>query len=129
MFLLFILLLMLVIIILIIRSLPRLGESGELGVGGGGGGLGGRDKSRSKDSLVISGSPGFRFEPIQHEHDLCERVVINVSGLRFETQLRTLAIFPDTLLGDPSRRIRSVELNLIYQSAQLTVNMIEMTIA
>ena len=117
---------MLIIIILIIRSLPRLGESGELG----GGGFGdGRDKSRSKDSLVISGSPGFRFEPIQHEHDLCERVVINVSGLRFETQLRTLAIFPDTLLGDPARRIRSVQFNLIYQSAQLNINMVEMTIA
>uniref|UniRef100_A0ABD2W639 BTB domain-containing protein n=1 Tax=Trichogramma kaykai TaxID=54128 RepID=A0ABD2W639_9HYME len=31
---------------------------------------------------------------------------LNVSGLRFETQLRTLNQFPDTLLGDPSRRIR-----------------------
>jgi hypothetical protein len=29
-----------------------------------------------------------------------------VSGLRFETQLRTLNQFPDTLLGDPTRRIR-----------------------
>ncbi|XP_043189358.1 potassium voltage-gated channel protein Shaker-like isoform X1 [Amphibalanus amphitrite] len=46
------------------------------------------------------------FEPIPHEHDFCERVVINVSGLRFETQLRTLHQFPDTLLGDPARRIR-----------------------
>ncbi|XP_043561365.1 potassium voltage-gated channel subfamily A member 2 [Chiloscyllium plagiosum] len=35
----------------------------------------------------------------------CERVVINVSGLRFETQARTLGQFPDTLLGDPSRRM------------------------
>ncbi|XP_069990718.1 potassium voltage-gated channel protein Shaker [Penaeus vannamei] len=46
------------------------------------------------------------FEPIPHDHDFCERVVINVSGLRFETQLRTLHQFPETLLGDPSRRIR-----------------------
>uniref|UniRef100_T1IXX0 BTB domain-containing protein n=1 Tax=Strigamia maritima TaxID=126957 RepID=T1IXX0_STRMM len=46
------------------------------------------------------------FEPIPHDHDYCERVVINVSGLRFETQLRTLNQFPDTLLGDPGRRIR-----------------------
>ncbi|CAH0716655.1 unnamed protein product, partial [Brenthis ino] len=46
------------------------------------------------------------FEPIQHDHDFCERVVINVSGLKFETQLRTLNQFPETLLGDPSRRIR-----------------------
>ncbi|XP_041093561.1 potassium voltage-gated channel subfamily A member 7 [Polyodon spathula] len=37
---------------------------------------------------------------------LSERAVFNVSGLRFETQLRTLAQFPDTLLGDPERRIR-----------------------
>jgi len=29
-----------------------------------------------------------------------------VSGLRFETQLRTLNQFPDTLLGDPTRRLR-----------------------
>ncbi|XP_069954067.1 potassium voltage-gated channel protein Shaker isoform X2 [Cherax quadricarinatus] len=46
------------------------------------------------------------FEPIPHDHDFCERVVINISGLRFETQLRTLNQFPDTLLGDPARRIR-----------------------
>lgn len=32
--------------------------------------------------------------------------VWQVSGLRFETQLRTLNQFPDTLLGDPARRIR-----------------------
>ncbi|XP_030070683.1 potassium voltage-gated channel subfamily A member 3-like, partial [Microcaecilia unicolor] len=38
--------------------------------------------------------------------DCCERVVINISGLRFETRLRTLAHFPDTLLGDPVRRMR-----------------------
>lgn len=47
-----------------------------------------------------------QFEPIAHDHEFCERVVINVSGLRFETQLRTLNQFPDSLLGDPSRRIR-----------------------
>ncbi|XP_078585223.1 potassium voltage-gated channel subfamily A member 1-like [Branchiostoma floridae x Branchiostoma japonicum] len=35
-----------------------------------------------------------------------ERVIINVSGLRFETQLKTLNQFPDTLLGDPRRRMR-----------------------
>ena len=35
-----------------------------------------------------------------------ERVVINVSGLRFETQLKTLNQFPDTLLGDAIRRSR-----------------------
>ncbi|KAM4816186.1 LOW QUALITY PROTEIN: potassium voltage-gated channel subfamily A member 6-like [Urocitellus parryii] len=34
-----------------------------------------------------------------------ERLVISISGLRFETQLRTLSLFPDTLLGDPGRRV------------------------
>ena len=38
--------------------------------------------------------------------DCCERVVINVSGLRFETQLKTLAQFPETLLGNPRKRMR-----------------------
>lgn len=37
---------------------------------------------------------------------LSERVVINVSGMRYETQLRTLAQFPNSLLGDPQRRMR-----------------------
>jgi len=40
------------------------------------------------------------------DYELSERIVINVSGLRFETQLRTLNNFQDTLLGDPHRRIR-----------------------
>ncbi|KAL3058254.1 hypothetical protein OYC64_010431 [Pagothenia borchgrevinki] len=35
-----------------------------------------------------------------------EKVVINVSGLMFETQLSTLNNFPETLLGDPMKRIR-----------------------
>ncbi|KAF7650293.1 hypothetical protein LDENG_00128020 [Lucifuga dentata] len=35
-----------------------------------------------------------------------EKVVINISGLMFETQLSTLNKFPDTLLGDPMKRIR-----------------------
>ena len=33
-------------------------------------------------------------------------VCFQVGGLRYETQIRTLNQFPDTLLGDPSRRIR-----------------------
>uniref|UniRef100_A0A8C6U5W2 BTB domain-containing protein n=1 Tax=Neogobius melanostomus TaxID=47308 RepID=A0A8C6U5W2_9GOBI len=37
---------------------------------------------------------------------LSERLAINVSGMRYETQLRTLAQFPDSLLGDPKRRSR-----------------------
>uniref|UniRef100_A0A672ZGK0 Potassium voltage-gated channel subfamily A member 10 n=1 Tax=Sphaeramia orbicularis TaxID=375764 RepID=A0A672ZGK0_9TELE len=34
-----------------------------------------------------------------------EKVVINISGLMFETQLSTLNKFPETLLGDPMKRI------------------------
>ena len=34
----------------------------------------------------------------------CQRVIVNVSGQRHETQLRTLARFPNTLLGDPTKR-------------------------
>ncbi|XP_064178181.1 potassium voltage-gated channel subfamily A member 1-like [Anguilla rostrata] len=37
---------------------------------------------------------------------LTERLAINVSGMRYETQLRTLAQFPDSMLGDPRRRLR-----------------------
>ena len=40
------------------------------------------------------------------EYECSERVVINVSGLRFETQLKTLNQFPETLLGNPDRRNR-----------------------
>lgn len=40
-----------------------------------------------------------KFEPYLHDHSLCERITINVSGTKFETQLRTLITFPDTLLG------------------------------
>uniref|UniRef100_A0A3B5K802 BTB domain-containing protein n=1 Tax=Takifugu rubripes TaxID=31033 RepID=A0A3B5K802_TAKRU len=42
----------------------------------------------------------------EDSQECCERVVINISGLRFETQLKTLARFPATLLGDPRKRMR-----------------------
>ncbi|RWS30107.1 potassium voltage-gated channel protein Shaker-like protein, partial [Leptotrombidium deliense] len=57
-------------------------------------------------SVVSPITPGLRFEALDHDHSLCERVVINVSGTRFETQLRTLNTFSDTLLGNPQKRIR-----------------------
>ncbi|XP_076854830.1 potassium voltage-gated channel subfamily A member 1 [Brachyhypopomus gauderio] len=50
--------------------------------------------------------PQSGYENVYSEYGCCERVVINVSGLKFETQLKTLAQFPDTLLGDPEKRIR-----------------------
>lgn len=36
--------------------------------------------------------------------ELCQRIIINVSGQKFETQLKTLHRYPDTLLGDPEKR-------------------------
>ncbi|XP_056317589.1 potassium voltage-gated channel subfamily A member 1 [Danio aesculapii] len=50
--------------------------------------------------------PQSGYENVYNEYGCCERVVINVSGLKFETQLKTLAQFPDTLLGDPEKRSR-----------------------
>ncbi|XP_078123446.1 potassium voltage-gated channel subfamily A member 1 [Sander vitreus] len=50
--------------------------------------------------------PQSGYENVYNECGCCERVVINVSGLKFETQLKTLTQFPDTLLGDPDKRIR-----------------------
>nr|DBA17407.1 TPA: hypothetical protein GDO54_002859 [Pyxicephalus adspersus] len=46
------------------------------------------------------------YHPVYSEFECCERVVINVSGLRFETQLKTLSQFPETLLGDAEKRMR-----------------------
>jgi len=81
------------------------------------------DKPEDNPKYVI----GQHFRPSPHDHQLCERIVINVShflsdklllipklltfstqvcGFRYETQIRTLNQFPNTLLGDPSRRIR-----------------------
>ncbi|XP_053706180.1 potassium voltage-gated channel subfamily A member 10 [Synchiropus splendidus] len=34
-----------------------------------------------------------------------QKVIINIAGLRFETQLKTLDQFPETLLGDPTKRM------------------------
>lgn len=97
MFIVFMLIIIIVLALLFFRSLPKIGQDdGQLPPGP----LSGR-----AGSGIGKFSP-FRFEPIDHDHHLCERVVINVSGLRFETQLRTLQAFPDTLLGDPNRRIR-----------------------
>ena len=42
-----------------------------------------------------------RGDPIENGN---ERVIINVSGLRFETQLGTLNKFPESLLGNAERR-------------------------
>ncbi|XP_010900904.1 potassium voltage-gated channel subfamily A member 1 [Esox lucius] len=40
------------------------------------------------------------------DNDSHERVLINIAGLKYETQLGTLNQFPDTLLGDPDKRMK-----------------------
>lgn len=69
-------------------------EKGEK-EGGGDGGGGRKDKGKRESGSRRSG--GWA---------LSERLAINVSGMRYETQLRTLAQFPNSLLGDPQRRLR-----------------------
>ncbi|XP_070591469.1 potassium voltage-gated channel subfamily A member 4 [Erythrolamprus reginae] len=55
-----------------------------------------------EDGVGPGGYSSVRYS----EYECCERIVINVSGLRFETQMKTLAQFPETLLGDPAKRGR-----------------------
>lgn len=62
-----------------------------------------RDQSQLKVPCQYTAQ---RFEPLKHRHDLCQRCIINVGGLKFETTLRTLNQFPDSLLGDPRKRLR-----------------------
>ncbi|XP_038667134.1 potassium voltage-gated channel subfamily A member 3-like [Scyliorhinus canicula] len=58
------------------------------------------------ESVVLTALSQDNCEPEEPGQECCERAFINISGLRFETQLRTLAQFPDTLLGDPRKRMR-----------------------
>ncbi|KAM9302451.1 potassium voltage-gated channel subfamily A member 4 [Gastrophryne carolinensis] len=60
------------------------------------------ERSRRSPAADVVGG----YHPVYSEFECCERVVINVSGLRFETQLKTLAQFPETLLGDADKRMR-----------------------
>lgn len=68
--------------------------------------------SREKEDPPLPGAslyltvPCAEVLPPDHEcqQEGCQRVTINVSGLRFETQLRTLDRLPHTLLGNPKRR-------------------------
>ncbi|XP_033902847.1 potassium voltage-gated channel subfamily A member 2 [Acipenser ruthenus] len=54
---------------------------------------------------ALQGHPQDICNP-ETDYECCERVVINISGLRFETQLKTLSQFPETLLGNPKKRMR-----------------------
>lgn len=49
----------------------------------------------------VSGASDLESDSIDSE-----RIVINISGMRFETQLKTLLQFPDSLLGDAKKRAK-----------------------
>ncbi|KAJ3596504.1 hypothetical protein NHX12_002911 [Muraenolepis orangiensis] len=69
-------------------------------------------KNREEDTatvVVVVAPPLFQDDDVDLERadqECSERVLINISGLRFETQLKTLSRFPNTLLGDPRKRMR-----------------------
>ena len=50
----------------------------------------------------------FEIADRENDYEISERVIINISGLRFETQLKTLQQFPESLLGDPAKRIKVI---------------------
>jgi len=56
------------------------------------------------EEYAIVGDDGLAA--VLNVYDKQERIVINVSGLRYETQLKTLNQFPDTLLGNSEKRNR-----------------------
>ncbi|NP_001280068.1 potassium voltage-gated channel subfamily A member 1 isoform X1 [Callorhinchus milii] len=58
------------------------------------------------EASALPGHPQDSYQPDHEDHECCERVVINISGLRFETQLKTLSQFPNTMLGNPKKRMR-----------------------
>ena len=60
--------------------------------------------SEEEDGSLLNGIG--TLAAYENEYECCERVIINISGVRFETQLKTLQQFPDSLLGDPAKRIK-----------------------
>ncbi|XP_033826796.1 potassium voltage-gated channel subfamily A member 1-like [Periophthalmus magnuspinnatus] len=65
-----------------------------------------KDKNNRLEKDISEKAPRKRRCGWKGGWGLTERLAINVSGMRYETQLRTLAQFPDSLLGDPKRRLR-----------------------
>ncbi|XP_030055306.1 potassium voltage-gated channel subfamily A member 4 [Microcaecilia unicolor] len=64
------------------------------------------EEETDEGSSFTGKPPQESYNSVYSEFECCERVVINVSGLKFETQLKTLTQFPETLLGDPEKRMR-----------------------
>ncbi|XP_071955194.1 potassium voltage-gated channel subfamily A member 1-like [Antedon mediterranea] len=84
------------------RSIRSTGSTGGTGQGGIG-----KHNSLSLPKLLDDGDSRADSLDFGHgQEPSWERVVINVSGLRFETQIKTLNQFPNTLLGNPEKRIR-----------------------
>ncbi|KAG7504394.1 potassium voltage-gated channel subfamily A member 7-like [Solea senegalensis] len=65
-----------------------------------------KDKHNKLEKEISEKKPKRRRCQWRNGWALAERLAINVSGMRYETQIRTLSQFPDSLLGDPERRIR-----------------------
>ena len=66
-----------------------------------------RDKNRcSGDRSSRRDADDDSVLPPAEPFHIADRVVINVSGLRFETRASTLDRFPNTLLGDSCKRDR-----------------------
>ncbi|XP_034046046.1 potassium voltage-gated channel subfamily A member 7-like [Thalassophryne amazonica] len=63
------------------------------------------EKDRSLNESCVEVRRDAHCSQRRSNRALMKRLAINVSGMRYETQLRTLARFPDTLLGDPQRRL------------------------
>lgn len=70
-----------------------------------------KEADEEEKSLLEKPDPTKEFVDTSHLADghnctqeECQRVTINVSGMKFETQLRTLNRLPNTLLGDKSKR-------------------------
>ncbi|KAB1274424.1 Potassium voltage-gated channel subfamily A member 10 [Camelus dromedarius] len=65
---------------------------------------------RTSHETAFSKLPGDYVDPPGPEpvvlNEGNQRVIINIAGLRFETQLRTLSQFPETLLGDREKRMQ-----------------------
>ena len=96
---------------IIIRSLVKGASIDEAGDGStqgieGIGGVSAQLAAFQQRAAEKSAKYADTFNPVRHDHEMCSRIVINVSGLTFETQERTLATYPDTLLGNPRKRIR-----------------------
>ncbi|KAJ8261641.1 hypothetical protein GJAV_G00156620 [Gymnothorax javanicus] len=59
-----------------------------------------------EETSAQPGHPLDSYFAFHDDHECCERVVINIAGLRFETELKTLSQFPETLLGNPKKRMQ-----------------------